>query len=279
MIKAFYRSHGDNYDQLVVWTDLPYIRDAFAYEQTVKNEVRGIGVPVFDLASEFGSGGRLRSMAMMDYIEKYPANPTVKVTNLGENTTLSVLGQEVGHRWLAFVNFRNHRGERSDELLGRGVAHWSFFMDSDASVMEGNDIEELGGSSFKTVAAVQRYSMLDQYLMGLVPASAVPMFFYVEDPKNTDPIRQRESAPQVGVTFTGTKREVHVNDIIAVHEDRSPRWDQTSKVHNQAFILVVTAGRNPDDAHIDKIDRIRRAWEAFFLEATSGRMRADTRLF
>ncbi len=276
-VKAFYRTHNDTYDQLLVWSDLPYIRDAFAYEQTVANEVRGIGVPVFDLSRDFGSGGRLRSMAVMDYIGKYPENPTTKF--LGENNTLSVLGQEVGHRWLAFVNFRNHRGERSDELLGRGVSHWSFFMDSDASVMEGNDIEDLGGGSFRTVAAVQRYSMLDQYLMGLVPASSVPTFFYVENPTNTNPIRQRESAPMVGATFNGTKREVLINDIIAVHGDRAPSFSETSKVHRQAFILVVTAGRDPDSAHIDKIDRIRRAWEAFFLEATSGRMTADTRLF
>jgi hypothetical protein len=279
MILKFYQSHGDLYDQLVVWTDLPYLRDGFAYEQTVANEVRGIGIPVFDLSREFGSGGRLRSMAMMDFIGKYPDDPRTRVTGLGENTTLSVLGQEVGHRWLAFVNFLDHRRERSDMLLGRGAAHWSFFMDSDASVMEGNDIEELGGGSFRTVAAVQRYSLLDQYLMGLIPPSAVPPFFYVEGPENTAPIVQRESAPRVGVTFVGTKREVRVDDIIAIHEERQPAWNQTSKVHRQAFILVVTAGRDPDSDHIDKIDRIRRAWEAFFVEATGGRMTADTRLF
>ena len=50
------------------------------------------------------------------------------------------------------------------------MAHWSFFMDSDASVMEGNDIEDLGGGSFRTVDAVRRYSRLDQYAMGLIPA-------------------------------------------------------------------------------------------------------------
>ena len=29
-------------------------------------------------------------------------------------------------------------------------------MDSDASVMEGNDIEDLGGGSFRTIGAVRR---------------------------------------------------------------------------------------------------------------------------
>ena len=113
---------------------------------------------------------------------KYPDDPNARVPGIGENSTLSVLGQEVGHRWLAFLNFRDHNGRTSQSLLGRGEAHWSFFFDSDASVMEGNDIEDLGGGSFRTVATVQRYSALDQYAMGLLRDSEVPPFFWVESP-------------------------------------------------------------------------------------------------
>ena len=84
------------------------IQDAFAYETTVANEIRGIGIDTFDASRDFGSGGRLRSFAVMDLIGKYPEDPTQKF--LGENSTLSVLGQEVGHRWLAFFELpRPHR--------------------------------------------------------------------------------------------------------------------------------------------------------------------------
>ena len=38
------------------------------------------------------------------------------------------------------------------------------------------------------------------------------------------------------------------------------------------------AGRDADSANVSKIDRFRREWETFFLKATDGRMRADTRL-
>jgi hypothetical protein len=165
LTQKFYRSHSDNYDQLVLWSDAPVITDAFAYETTVKNEIRGIGVDTYDLAADFGSAGRLRSLVVMDWLGKYPDNPSQKF--LGENNTVSVLGQECGHRWLAFLEFRDHTGQRSQALLGRDLAHWSFFFDSDASVMEGNDIEDLTGGSFRTVAAVQRYSRHDQYAMGL----------------------------------------------------------------------------------------------------------------
>jgi hypothetical protein len=274
--RKFYTSHSDEYDQLIIWTDAPLIQDAFAFETTVANEIRGIGLDLFDASREFGSGGALRSFAVMDFVGKYPDNPRQRF--LGENSTVSVLGQEVGHRWLAFFEFVDHNGNRSDLLLGRGAAHWSFFFDSDASVMEGNDIQDLGGGSFRTVAAVERYSLLDQYAMGLVGPNDVPPFFYVESPVNVVPARDPDDAPRVDVTFNGTRREVLIQDIIAFHGPRVPSAGQSARIHRQAFVFVVGAGRSPDPAQVDKIDRIRREWETFFRQATDGRMRAETSL-
>jgi hypothetical protein len=212
----------------------------------------------------------------MDWLDKYPEDPRQKF--LGENTTLSVLGQEVGHRWLVFIDFRDHDGMRSDLLLGRGESHWSFFFDSDGSVMEGNDIEDLGGGSFRTVDAVSRFSLLDQYMMGLVAPSQVPPFFYVESPVNVSPNRDRESAPQVGVTFNGTRRDVLISDITSIQGPRIPTAADSSRVHRQAFIYVSTAAGGPSSAAVSKLDRIRTEWEAFFRSATDGRMTAITTL-
>ena len=275
LTRKFYQSHSDNYDQLVLWSDTSVVADAFAYETTVKNEIRGIGVDTYDLAADFGSAGRLRSLVVMDWLGKYPDNPAQKF--LGENNTLSVLGQEAGHRWLAYLEFSD-RGQPSDLLLGRDLAHWSFFFDSDASVMEGNDIEDLGGGSFRTVAAVQRYNLLDQYAMGLVPDTGVPTFFYVENPTNFSRTRTRESAPEVGITFNGTRRDVLIQDIVAIQGARSPSAADSARVHRQAFIYLVSAGRTADSGQVSKLDDIRRAWEAFFLQATDGRMQAITAL-
>ena len=272
--KKFYATHPDNYDQILLWTDQPLIQDAFAYELTVANEVRGIGQDIYDLSRSLGSAGRLRSLVVMDWLGKYPEDPAAKF--LGENSTLSVLGQEVGHRWLAYMEFRDRTGTRSEALLGRDLAHWSFFFDSDGSVMEGNDIEDQGGGQFRTVGAVSRFSRLDQYAMGLVPPSGVPTFFYVEAPAGT--ARTSESSPAIGVTFTGTKREVLIEDVIAVMGQRLPVAADASKVHRQAFIYVVSNGRSLDNGQVTKLDRIRRDWEAFFRQATENRMTAETRL-
>jgi hypothetical protein len=271
--KKFYSTHPDSFDQILMWTDQPLVRDAFAYEVTVANEVRGLGQDIYDLSTSFGSGGRLRSMVVMDWIGKYPDDPTQKF--LGENNTLSVLGQEVGHRWLAYVDFRDHTGARSDALLGRDLAHWSFFFDSDASVMEGNDIEDQGGGQFRTVDAVKRYSRLDQYMMGLIPPSQVPTFFYVENPSSN---KQRGDAPQINQSFTGTRRDVLIDDVIAINGARSPTSDVSPHTFRQAFIYIVSNGRTADSALVAKLDRIRSQWETFFGTATEGRMSGNTRL-
>jgi hypothetical protein len=273
--QKFYRTHPDAYDQLVLWTDQRLLRDSFAYETTVANEIRGLGIDVYDLSRDFGSGGALRSISVMDALEKYPGDPTQKF--LGENSTLSVLGQEVGHRWLAFFHFLDHNRRESQALLGRGQAHWSFFFDSDASVMEGNEIADLGGGSFRTTDAVRRYSALDQYAMGLRAESEVPSFFYVESPTNINPNRVTEDGPLIGVTFNGTRREVLIQDVIAVHGARQPPSAQAPRLHRQAFIYVVT-GPATNQAEVTKLDTIRRQWEGFFQQATDGRMRVETRL-
>ena len=191
---------------------------------------------------------------------------------------MSLLAHETAHRWLAFLRFLDHDRQASDALLGRQMAHWSFFMDTDASVMEGNDIEALGGGAFRTAARFQRFSLLDQYAMGLVGEADVPPFFHVESPVNVSGGQDAASAPAVGVTFNGTRRDVLMADVIAVMGPRVPPAAESPKVHRQAFLYVVGAGRSADAAAIDKIDRIRRAWEPFFTEVTGGRMRVETRL-
>jgi hypothetical protein len=271
--KKFYATHPDNYDQILLWSDQPLITDAFAYEVTVANEIQGLGQDIYDLSSSFGSAGALRSLVVMDWLGKYPDDPTTKF--LGENNTLSVLGQEVGHRWLAYLHFRDHTGQNSNALLGRDDAHWSFFMDSDASVMEGNDIQDLGGGSFKTVDAVKRYSRLDQYAMGAVGPGDVPSFFYVESPVTT---HQKADPPQIGVSFTGTRRDVLVDDVIAIEGPRIPAVASAPKTLRQAFIYIVSGGRSLDTGQVTKLNNIRAQWETFFHQATENRLTSVTRL-
>lgn len=275
LARKFYRTHADSFDQLVVWTDdVMTPENTFSFEATVANNVTGIGLDAFNNSSQFGSGGALNSIVQMDNIAKFPEDPTTKF--LGENNTVSVMGQEMSHRWLAYLEFSDQNHQRSGALLGRDAAHWSFFFNSDASVMEGNRIQDLGGGSFRTVAAVERYSLLDQYAMGFVRDTDVAPMFYVENPTNVSNNAQPDSPPRIGITFSGTRRDVLINDIVEVMGRRQPSADDSPRVYRQAFLFVIGRDRTAAPTAVAKIDRIRRAWESFFSQATDRRARVET---
>ena len=52
LAKHFYQTHPDNYDQLMIFTDTSVVSgNTFSYESTVANEIRGIGVDIYNSSS------------------------------------------------------------------------------------------------------------------------------------------------------------------------------------------------------------------------------------
>ena len=274
--RSFYASFGDDYQQLIVYTNrnfIPRSQGAFAYETTIRNGIAGIGTSLVDDGVAYGSRSALESMVLMDSINKYSANPTDRI--LREETTMSVLAHEVGHRWLATARFLD-AGVVSTELLGRQKAHWSFYMNSSGSHDEGNQIDDLGGGVFKTGPVSQRYGPLDQYLMGLRTRDEVPPFFVIRNAVH-DGEQTAERAPQSNVDIKGTKRDVTVADVIAAMGPRSPAPAPNPPAWRVAF-LYVTQGDPGDAAGIALVDRIRSQFEAYFPLSTEGRLSIEARL-
>ncbi len=274
--KKFFQTHPDSFDHLNLFLAFDYDLggNAYAYELNVKNEIEGIGLGTADHSTEYGSNHRLRSFLNMGTLTgpfRYPSDPNQVF--LGTNSTLGLMGQESGHRWLAFTPFRDQdTGQSSTSILGRDLAHWSFFMDSDGSVMEGNDIEDRGagqGSArFRTVGATDTYSLLDQYIMGLRGKEDVPSMFFVQDPTGTS--KQAASNPSIGVTFGGTRRDFTVDQIISANGTRVPSVFQAPKVFRQGFVLLTQRGQTATQEQIQKVQRIRDAWVSFFNRETQG---------
>jgi hypothetical protein len=271
--RRFYASHPDDYRQLVVYTSETLVPSGvFAYALSVKNAETGIGLGTHDLSTDFGSQGRLESFVMMDAVTKYPDDLALRF--LGEDSALSVLAHEVGHRWLANALFRD-ANTNSGELLGRDQVHWSFFLDTDGSFLEGNDIQPQSEGTFRTVGASLRYSAFDQYLMGMRDASEVPSFFFVRNPYGTNLNPGR--TPQSGVVFSGTRKDVSIGDVTAALGPRNPAGAPWGIPFRQAFVYVAVGGE-PQQQALDKLERIRAAWPAFFQQAADQRGNVDPTL-
>ena len=287
--QKFYLNHEDAYDFLVLFNSLG-LRvglSAFAFQLNVRNEVTGIGnlltgSETVDFGREFGSPRRLQSFMNMGPLSNYPATPTQVLPTLGENTSLSVMTHEAGHRFLAYVDFIHPAtGLDSSSLLGRQQAHWSFFFHSDASVLEGNRIEDRGAASprFETVGAVETFSELDHYLMGLREPDEVAPTFVVENAANfVGGARSAASAPRTGIEFDGDRTEVTLDAVMAAEGPRVPDSTVSQKHFNFAFILLVPEGSEPSAADLAKLERMRTEWEPFFEAATDQRVEAETTL-
>ena len=270
--RRFLAGHPDVFEQIVIYTTRPLnpVPGTLAFEVNTRNDVRGIGVDAnLDQAAAWGSGGALASVVFMDSIDPYL-----------EVDGFEILGHEVGHRWLARLTFRDGAGRTSNGLLGRGLVHWSFFFDSDASVLEGNRIVDRGGGRFETVEITQGYSALDQYAMGLRAPSEVPPFFYVDEPDNFQPSRafKFSSTPEVGVTFTGVRRDLRIEDVVAAMGPRLPEAGRAPRLLRQAFVLVADEAAAATPERVHALARIRARFGPYYNEATGGRGAVDSTL-
>ena len=105
----------------------PLIRDAFAFETTVANEIRGIGVDIYDASRDFGSAGRLRSL-VDDGLARQVSRTIRRRSSSARTTRSACSGRRSAIAGWRSCEFRD-RTAASEALLGRDQAHWSFFFD------------------------------------------------------------------------------------------------------------------------------------------------------
>ncbi len=279
--QRFYESHDDSYDYLVIFNDQNLTADdAIAYQLPIRIHGSGYGLPRLDVGREFGSPRRLQSILNMGPLSQYPADPRAPFPQRPGtgDTSLTVLAHEAGHQYLAFVSVPDPQNPFRNPMLGRQQAHWSFFFNSEASVMEGNRIEDRGvgvNPRFLTTAAAQGFSPLDRYLMGLGTAAEVLPTFYVS-PSNSS--FRPDNAPRPGIGFPGERTSVSIEDVLAIAGRRTPDSTVAQRRFRFAFILVTREGAQPAAAELDKLETLRREFESYFEVATGGRAAADATL-
>lgn len=276
--QRFYETHEDAYDYLVIFNSLGIAasQNAVAYEVSVRSNVTGIGDTALDRGHMYGSPWRLQAVLNMGPLGQYPRDPYARVGSRGAvtgDTTMSILGHEAGHLFLALASVRDQARPDDLPMLGAQLAHWSFNFHSDASLLEGNRIADNGDGTFFTVATVEGFSALDQYLMGLRGPGEVAPTFYVDN-ANTS----RTALPRVGVTIRGTRRDVTVDEIIAAEGRRTPDDTVAQRLFRFAFILVVPPGAELGAEELEQLETYRAEFEHYFHRAAGGRAWAGTSL-
>ncbi|MBI5283438.1 MAG: hypothetical protein HY858_17300 [Candidatus Solibacter usitatus] len=277
--QRFYESHDDSYDYLVFFNTmgLAAAPGALATETTVRSTRTGIGETPIDAAGSYGSPQRLQAVLNMGPLAQYPRNPYAPVGNRGLVTgdnTMTILGHEAGHLFLALASIRDPSGARP--MLGAQNAHWSFNFNSEASLLEGNRIQDNGPgltNRFLTVATVEGYSPLDQYLMGLRAPQEVPPSFLVRGSPYPN-----AGFPRAGVVFSGQRQDITVDDVIAAEGRRTPDDTVAQRRFRFALIMLVPAGTEPQADDLEKLESYRAEFERFFPRAAQERAWAECTL-
>jgi hypothetical protein len=277
LFHRFYSQFPDDFFQLVFFTNFKQTMAGFANELNISNDVTGLHLGIFDGAAQYGSAGKLESRCNMNQIAAWPStDPAARVFNKG-NSFLTIMGQESGHRWGAFVYF-NTGGGASNLLLGRDNAHWSYYADMDHSSLEGGDWVSTGGSNYSCPTNIDYFSELDEYLFGLRTPNEVKDFFYISSVSNNTVSARSVGVPLLGSTATGTLVPVTVQNVITAEGARTPVEADEEHDLRQAFIFLIKQGTTPTQGQLDQVVAFRKAWEEYFEKSCDGRLSCNTSL-
>ncbi len=280
LTRRFIAAFGDDYSEVAVFLSFPDVlsRQALAYQQPIKNDDDGLGLPRFDFSSNYGSAGTLETVLNMKQINIYGRD----VTDDAASDLYAVWAQEAAHRWLIYFRYQR-AGDKdpSKKLLGREDAHWGRFVQADGSLIDGYTWKDNGDGTFTPGDFNKRYGALDQYGMGLRRADEVPPFFLLEDVMTEDgqAVGAMGRLSRTG-RYHAKKIDLTVADIVRAVGPRKPEIDVVAQNLRMAVLLLGRPGQSTASlvGEAQRIDNTRRLWTDFYNEAGGGRGRICTTL-
>ncbi|HET6463825.1 MAG TPA: hypothetical protein VFH33_08505, partial [Candidatus Krumholzibacteria bacterium] len=250
LFHRFYAHFPDEFFQLIFFTNFNQTMAGFANEVNISNDVTGIGLNIFDSSGSYGSSGVLESRCNMNNLDAWASpDPAARVFGKGNNF-LTIMGQEAGHRWGAFVTYGP---SHSNLILGRSDAHWSYYADLDHSSLEGGDWVSTGGNNYTCPTNIDYFSEIDEYLFGLRTPNEVKDFFFISSASNNTVNARSVGTPVLGSVATGAFVPVTVEDIITSEGPRTPVVADEQHVMRQGFIFLIKQGTVPTQAQLDKV--------------------------
>lgn len=277
-ISAYYEAHPDA-DPQYVMIIADWLNTGFpgAFYSPVANDVAGIGYRnQTDLPGEIfdnDPSSALEGAIYMNGIQIFTTIPN------HELYTRILWGQEFAHRWGTFVHF-DDAGTESAALLGRQSAHWSWYVDSDWSWMEGNRWRNNNDGTFTTDVGNfdvdTHYNPMDLYLMGLIGSADVPSFSLLAHAVAGPDIGTAPDAWKATThTIAATARSVSVQDVIAVEGPRVPDFVSSPKEFHVAVLYVLRRDDRIDAAKLSTVETVLDTMIASWNADVGGRAVVD----
>ena len=263
--------HPDDSQFIIVYTTWSLPAGIGAFFQSMANDVHGVGFehiapedPVipeayYDDTPNSQVYGFLHMNRWTQYLGSDAGGTDDSVISL-------IFGQEFEHAWGSFVYYSQDGGPWTTNLLGRSNAHWSFYVNSGGSPMQGHEWVDNGDGTFTAHKTdVYVYSDLDLYLMGLMPAEDVAPWFVLEDPYDCfdaaagdDVCAPPEAFQFEAETYTvgATRRDVEIGDVIAVEGPRVPAFPEAPSEFDVSFVLIKRPGEELDAGELAALDVI-----------------------
>jgi hypothetical protein len=255
---------------------------AFFY-QPEANTTRGLGEQEFD-----GNGPRdpREGFVFMNYWGSFEG-----ITGGGQQFDRdygrAVFNQEAGHRWGSFITTgAGNMGQGPDILLGRDEGHWSYFMHSSGSPMEGNSWRDNGNGTFTTNTRFDNFyfNELDLYLMGMLPPEEVDPFFVITSPTFPSGTRDlfgqsltKSSPPQIvePLTVSGTRVDIPIDRVTFRMGARIPRHGDAPTSFRVMFLMLAGRRNTLDETEKTNFEDMVDDYASGFASGTGNRGSLD----
>jgi hypothetical protein len=264
---------ADDYDFVSFYVDVPSgLPDVGNASGTIFNSTTGIGLGLTNVRASWGSTRLLRHIHHTWF-------------------SLRTLMHEPAHQWLFFVDYRDSAAGATQDLLhqdwawgaGQRAFHWGRWPDNDTTSLDYDraDWSAAGGGTYNRTRHWENsppddvwfgFNTLDQYLMGLIPGSAVSNVTIVRNPSPT----QSDANPG---PYTPSPSALTIGLANVQYEEgtRSPDYLGAQRVFHHA-VVVITKSSSVPAGFTTASEGWRTAYTDRFRAATSGRLMADTSL-
>jgi hypothetical protein len=238
---------------------------------SARNEVEGIGRPIFDQSADWGSAGRLKAAFALGLTDSGP-----------------VL-HEIAHQWGLFVGETLGLQQCSPVHVGvagtgcgplGGFDPETLVDNGDGTYSVANFCTSVGGAA----ADVTNYNPLNLYLMGLIPASEVPP---IPVPINVDCFSFVQDFVNDTFTFAADGiKTITIEDLIAEHGPRAPDVTGSPKSFTLGWIVPTNRVLNPTETgwfqyrseYVGRQEVGDQNARRTFWEATGGRATLNTNI-